>query len=73
MAIPFVYASILLTLYTLTCIIGHRKFHKYHIYNGFVYFLVYMGPGILTELLKSVNCRNVGDKMYNAADLTVDC
>lgn len=42
LCIPFVYAILLFILYSIYILIKKKKFNKYHLINGCVFFLIYM-------------------------------
>lgn len=73
LCVPVIYGSIVLIMYTLYVKIKGKKFNTYHIFNACMFFLIYTQPGTISELLKAMTCRKIGNKSYITADLTYDC
>lgn len=71
--IPILYGIILLFCYAIFTLVFRRKFNKYYLITGIMYFIMYLSPGILSSVLQTITCRYVSDQLFITADLTQEC
>lgn len=60
--IPVMYGSFMLLLYFIMIKLEETRYHFFWIYNGFMFFCVYMGPGVIGNMFSIIGCKVIGDK-----------
>ncbi len=68
--IPGIYAICLLIIYYFLLLIKQIKHNPYYIYNGLVYLIIFIQPGMISLLISCISCRAIAGKNYIIADIS---
>ncbi|KAL4429896.1 hypothetical protein ABPG74_022919 [Tetrahymena malaccensis] len=71
--IPIIYALSIVIIYGFMLLYKQQKFNKLFFSNGLFVLLIFLQPNIISSLLETVFCREIGDKLYIQADVTSEC
>ncbi|KAL4468018.1 hypothetical protein ABPG73_002311 [Tetrahymena malaccensis] len=72
-AIAFGYIQFLLMFYFFMVISKIIRANKNYLINGFIFVFLFMQPNIISGLTSMMTCRQIGEKLYIAGDVTLIC
>ncbi|EAR83881.2 transmembrane protein, putative (macronuclear) [Tetrahymena thermophila SB210] len=71
--IPLIYAISIVIIYSIMLLYKQQKFNKLFFSNGLFVLLIFLQPNIISSLLETVFCREIGNKLYIQADIMSEC